>query len=143
MIRKAQRGPRHAAARASGIATWRSQHRAQTADRVACRSREIEPTEADVVRRIFELCAAGDGLKAHHQAVERGGRTVATDSTGPAAGLGAVQRAGGALPRVVSRRVLVWNRTQKRNQWGQNGLHRPAVDRLDSCRARRSADRVG
>jgi site-specific DNA recombinase len=26
--------------------------------------RKVEPTEADVVRRIFELCAAGDGLKA-------------------------------------------------------------------------------
>ncbi len=85
--------------------------------------RVVEPTEAGVVRRIFALCASGIGytriaklLNAEHAPAPRPRR----------------ERPVGWSPSTVKvildRRLyvgdLIWNRTQKRDAWGQKHLRR-------------------
>ncbi len=92
--------------------------------------REVEPDEAAVVRRIFELCAAGDGLKGITKMLNAEGAPAPRSQQGrPRAWAPSSVRE--VLYRESYRGVLVYNRTRKRNQWGQKSLHRPAHHRLD------------
>ena len=92
--------------------------------------REIEPTEANVIRRIFELSAAGRGVKAIAK------RLNAEGAPSPRAQCGRSQTwapssVRAVLFRDVYRGVITWNRTRKRNQWGQHQqTARPAGDWL-------------
>ena len=60
-------------------------------DPVARHSRD-QPTEADVVRRIFQLSTAGRGVKAIAKILNDGGRTVATGAARAFADVGAELR---------------------------------------------------
>ena len=94
--------------------------------------REIEPTEAAVVLRIFEMYASGLGLKriAKQLTAERApspkysrhvngepGEDLVADL--PAVEGWAPTTVGGVLTREVYRGVIVWNRARKRNDWGK------------------------
>jgi len=67
--------------------------------------REIDPDQAGVIRRIFELCAAGDGLKGITKRLNADSVLAPKSSTGPAAGLGTVQRARDPISRVLPGRA--------------------------------------
>jgi hypothetical protein len=90
--------------------------------------RAIDQAHAAIVRRIFELCAAGDGLKAitkrlnaEHVAAPRSQRGR------PRAWAPSSVRE--ILYREAYRGVLVWNKTRKRNSDGEKKYaDRPAAD---------------
>src|SRR5262249_35923468 len=83
--------------------------------------RQINDAQAGVVRRIFDACAAGQGLKTIAKALN------ADRAPSPKAPHASYTRPVGwapssvreALYRDLYRGVLVWNKTQKRNAWGQ------------------------
>jgi len=81
--------------------------------------RHINEDEADVVRRIFELSAGGHGMKAIAKILN------AEAAPSPRAQRGrspswAPTTVRAVLFRDVYRGVTAWNRTRKRNQWGQH-----------------------
>ena len=85
--------------------------------------REIEPTEADVIRRIFQLSAAGHGVKAIAKLLNAEG------APSPRAQCGRSQTwaptsVRSVLYRPVYRGDLVWGRTAKRDSWGRKHQHR-------------------
>jgi DNA invertase Pin-like site-specific DNA recombinase len=88
-------------------------------------SREIEPTEADVIRRIFQLCAEGYGIKAIAK------RLNAEGAPSPRAQQGRSQTwaptsVREVLYRPAYRGELVWGQTAKRDKWGrQHQSNRP------------------
>ena len=90
--------------------------------------REVEPDEAAVVRRIFELCAAGDGLKGITKRLNADRAPSPPSQRGrPKAWAPSSVRA--VLYRESYRGVLVYNRTRKRNQWGHKTYtDRPSTD---------------
>lgn len=93
--------------------------------------RRVNEREAAIVRRIFELCAAGGGLtlitktlNAEHVAAPRAQRGR------PRAWVASSIRE--VLYRPLYRGVIVWNQTRKRNRWGQQQPQaRPASERLE------------
>ncbi len=77
--------------------------------------REVEPDEAAIV---FELCAAGDGLKGITKTLNADRAPSPRSQRGrPQAWAPSSVRE--VLYRESYRGVLVYNRTRKRNQWGQ------------------------
>jgi len=90
--------------------------------------REVHPDQAAVIRRIFELCAAGDGLKGITKRLNAEGATAPRSQQGrPRAWAPSTVRE--VLYREAYRGVLVYNRTQKRDRWGQRREKgRPAAD---------------
>jgi site-specific DNA recombinase len=78
--------------------------------------RILEP-EAAVVRRIFEACAAGQGVRSIAIALNDDRVPAPRAQQGrPCAWCPSTIRE--VLYRQRYRGVLVWNRTRKRNQWG-------------------------
>jgi site-specific DNA recombinase len=80
--------------------------------------REIHPTEADVIRRIFRLSAEGYGLKAIAK------RLNADGVVSPRAQLGRSQTwaptsVRAVLTRPLYRGEIVWAQTAKRDKWGR------------------------
>jgi hypothetical protein len=82
-------------------------------------TREIEMSEAAVIRRIFQLCAEGHGVKAIAK------RLNADGAPSPRAQLGrsrtwAPTSVRDVLYRPAYRGELVWGQTAKRNKWGRH-----------------------
>ena len=103
------------AGRASGTGTSRS--RARTArGHTSCG--EIEPTEADVIRRIFRAVGSGPRGEGDRQAVQRGGRTVATGAEWTVADVGAVVGACSPVSGPSIAAIITWNRTRKAESVG-------------------------
>src|SRR5688572_4046634 len=80
--------------------------------------RQIDDRQAAVIRRIFELCAAGHGVKAIAKILNE------DRAPSPRAQLGRSQTwapssVREALYRSVYRGELLWNATRKRDRWGQ------------------------
>jgi site-specific DNA recombinase len=92
--------------------------------------RQINETEAAVIRRIFELSVAGYGVKAIAKTLN------AERAPSPRAQRGRSQTwaptsVREVLYKDVYRGTIAWNRTRKRNQWGiQKQAARPAGDWL-------------
>lgn len=90
--------------------------------------REIDPTEADVIRRIFRLSAEGYGLKAIAKLLN------AERAPSPRAQLGRSQSwaptsVRAVLIRALYRGEIIWAQTAKRDKWGQKHQHgRPEAD---------------
>ena len=84
-----------------------------------------------MIRRIFQLSAAGHGVKAIAKTAQRRGRTVATGAACGRSQTWAPSSVRAVLFRDLYRGVITWNRTRKRNQWGQHQqTARPAGDWL-------------
>jgi site-specific DNA recombinase len=80
--------------------------------------RAVNPEEAAVVRRIFEACARGVGFRRiAHELNEAGSPAPRPSKGGPRGWAPSTVRA--VLHRELYRGVIVWNRTQKRDAWGQ------------------------
>ena len=81
--------------------------------------RRINEGEADVVRRIFELCGAGNGYTRIAKRLNAEGALSPRPQQGRPAGW-----APSSVKEVIDRRLYVgevtWNKTKKRNQWGQH-----------------------
>lgn len=82
-------------------------------------TREIDPAQAEVVRRIFRLCAEGYGVKAIAKLLNSDG------APSPRAQLGRVSAWAPStvrevLARSVYRGEIVWNQSRKRDRWGQH-----------------------
>ena len=91
--------------------------------------RRINEAEAAVVRRIFELCAAGAGLTRDHEDAQRRGRRRRRGRSRAAGGLGAERRSARCCTATLYRGVIVWNQTRKRDRWGQHQQHaRPEAE---------------
>ncbi|MGH6689109.1 MAG: recombinase family protein [Gammaproteobacteria bacterium] len=85
----------------------------------------INESEAAVVRRVFELCARGAGLKGIAKELNAG-RALA-----PRSQQGRVRARAPSSVRELLRRELyggrrVWNKTRKRDVWGQRRQHAKA-----------------
>ena len=81
-------------------------------------TQEVDPVEAAVVRQVFELCASGLGQKAVAKQLNAEGARA------PRAQQGRLRAWSPSSVRAVLfreryRGVLVWNRTRKRDRWGQ------------------------
>jgi DNA invertase Pin-like site-specific DNA recombinase len=93
--------------------------------------RRVNDTEAAVVRRVFELSAAGYGMKAIAKLLN------ADEALSPRAQQGRSQSwaptsVREVLFRDLYRGCIAWNRTRKRNKWGvHRQAARPAADWLD------------
>ena len=80
--------------------------------------RRINDDEADVVRRIFALCASGYGMKQiTHQLNDAGAACPRPQQGRPAGWAPSSIRA--ILYRPLYRGQIVWNRSRKRDVWGQ------------------------
>jgi site-specific DNA recombinase len=80
--------------------------------------REIEPIEAATVRRIFELCAAGDGLKGITKRLNVEGAPAPRNNRGrPRAWAPSSVRE--VLYREWYRGLFTWNKTRTRDNWGR------------------------
>src|SRR5262245_46438821 len=92
--------------------------------------RRINEAEAAVVRRIFEMSAGGSGLTAIAKALNIDRVPTPRPQRGrPAAWIASSVRA--VLYRPLYRGEVVWNRTRKRNAWGQKQqAERPEGDWL-------------
>jgi Recombinase len=93
--------------------------------------REIEPTEADVVRTIFRLCAEGYGVKGIAKRLNDHGAPSPRAQQGRSQ-TWAPKSVRAVLYRPLYRGEIVWRRTQKRDQWGRK--HSTARGRLDPRR---------
>jgi len=93
--------------------------------------RRINESEAEVVRSIFELCAMGDGKTRIAKILnERGALSPQAEQGRPNAWAPSSVRA--VLYRDMYRGVIVWNKTKKRDTWGQrNQRPRPECDWLE------------
>ena len=93
-------------------------------------TRDINEAEADVVRRIFTLYSRGHGLRQiAHQLNEADARCPRAQQGRPHGWAPSSVRE--VLYRPLYRGEIVWNRTQKRNRWGQvNQQDRPGADWL-------------
>jgi DNA invertase Pin-like site-specific DNA recombinase len=80
--------------------------------------RVIEDREATVVRRIFERCAAGYGMKQIAHALNAERAPCPRPQQGRPSGW-APSTVREILYRPLYRGELVWNRTRKRDQWGR------------------------
>jgi site-specific DNA recombinase len=89
--------------------------------------REVLPDEAAVVRRIFEFCAAGEGLKGITKTLNADGTPAPRSQRGrPKAWAPSSVRE--VLYRESYRGVVVWNKIRKRDSWG----HKRPTDRPSS-----------
>lgn len=80
--------------------------------------REIDQAEAPVVRQIFEMCAAGHGLKGITKALNAERLPPPRAKKGrPASWTPSTVRA--VLYRDLYRGVSVWNRRRQTDDWGQ------------------------
>ncbi|MEE8191631.1 MAG: recombinase family protein, partial [Gemmatimonadales bacterium] len=84
--------------------------------------RHINDEEAQVVRRIFTLSADGRGLKPIARQLNAEGAPCPRPQRGRPAGW-APSSVREILHRPLYRGEVVWNRTQKRNAWGQTQPH--------------------
>ena len=95
--------------------------------------RRINEKEAAVIRRIFALCAAGTGYTKIAKVLNAEGALSPRPQQGRPAGW-----APSSVKEVIDRRLYVgevtWNKTRKRNQWGQH----QSSDRPESEWLRRS-----
>ena len=80
--------------------------------------RRINEREAAVVRRIFDLCAAGHGMKQISYQLNADGASAPRPQRGRPAGW-APSSIREILHRPLYRGEIVWNRSRKRNTWGQ------------------------
>jgi site-specific DNA recombinase len=96
--------------------------------------RRINDAEAVVVRRIFELCAAGEGLTRITKTLNED-RVPAPrpQQQRPVGWAGSTVRE--VLPRPLYRGEIVWNQTRKRDGWGQANRRTRAEG--DGCASRR------
>jgi site-specific DNA recombinase len=81
--------------------------------------RRINETEAAIVRRIFELSAAGNGYTRIAKTLNDDRAPSPRPQLGRPAGW-APTTVKEVLDRPLYRGEIVWNRTRKRNQWGQH-----------------------
>ncbi len=80
-------------------------------------TRQINEPEAVVVRRIFDLCAAGQGLRTIAKTLnEDRVPTPRAQQDRPCAWISTSIRE--LLYRELYRGIIVWNKTRKRNTWG-------------------------
>ena len=80
--------------------------------------RKVNDAEADVVRRIFRLCADGHGMRqVAHQLNAAGAVCPRSQQARPSGWAPSSIRA--VLYRSLYRGEIVWNKTRKRNTWGQ------------------------
>jgi site-specific DNA recombinase len=80
--------------------------------------RRINETEAAIVRRIFELCAAGEGLTSITKTLNADAAPSPRPQQGrPAAWAPSSVRE--VLLRPLYRGEIVWNQTRKRDSWGR------------------------
>ena len=80
--------------------------------------RQINEPEAAVVRRIFELCAAGEGLTRITKTLNEDRVPAPRPQQGrPVGWAGSTVRE--VLLRPLYRGEIVWNQTRKRDGWGQ------------------------
>ena len=77
----------------------------------------IEPTEADVIRTIFRLCAEGYGVKGIAKRLNDQGAPSPRAQQGRSQ-TWAPKSVRAVLYRPLYRGEIVWRRTQKRDQWG-------------------------
>jgi DNA invertase Pin-like site-specific DNA recombinase len=90
--------------------------------------RRINDAEADVVRRIFKLCADGAGLTRITKRLNADGVPAPRPHRGRPVGW-AHTTVRDVLLRELYRGVIVWNQTRKRDRWGQHRQHaRPEHD---------------
>jgi DNA invertase Pin-like site-specific DNA recombinase len=80
--------------------------------------RVVEPQEAAVVRKIFELCAAGLGVKRIAKALNAEGALAPTPRRHGRPRSWAPSSVREVLHCPLYRGEIVWNRLRKRNQWG-------------------------
>ena len=80
--------------------------------------RRINEAEAAVVRRIFELCAGGTGYTKIAKTLNAEGAPCPRPQQGRPAGWGP-SSVKTIIDRPLYRGDVVWNRTKKRDQWGQ------------------------
>ncbi len=81
--------------------------------------RRIKEAEAEVVREIFELCAQGHGLRRiAHQLNDHGVPSPRAQQGRPRGWAPSSVRA--VLNRETYRGVVVWNKSKKRDAWGQH-----------------------
>ena len=86
-------------------------------------TREIDPEEAAVVRRIFELCRDGKGTRRICQVLNaEGAPAPRAQQRRPHGWVPSSVRA--VLYRELYRGEQVWGRTRKRNMWGQIAFSR-------------------
>jgi hypothetical protein len=92
--------------------------------------RQVNPCEAVIVRRIFELCAAGAGLTRITKPLNEEGAPAPRAQQGrPAAWVPSSVRE--VLLRQLHRGEIVWNQTRKRDRWGlSKRADRPTGDWL-------------
>jgi len=92
--------------------------------------RRINADEAEIVRRIFELCAAGAGLTRITKTLNEDGVRAPRPQRGRPCGW-AYSSVREVLHRELYRGVIVWNQTRKRDRWGQHRQHdRPEAEWL-------------
>jgi hypothetical protein len=84
--------------------------------------REIHEAEAAAVRRIFELCAAGTRIKGTATLLNHEGAPSPRAQQARRDGW-ATSTVGTVLHRELYRGVMVWNRTEKRNVFGEKQPH--------------------
>ena len=91
-------------------------------------AQEVDADEAAVVRQVFALCASGRGQKAiAKQLNAEGARATLAQQGRPRAWAPSSVRE--VLFRERYRGVIVWNRTRKRDRWGQRRrVNRAEVD---------------
>jgi site-specific DNA recombinase len=90
--------------------------------------RRINEAEAAVVRRIFELCAAGSGLTRITKTLNGDEVPAPRPQRGRPVGW-AHSTVPEVLLRELYRGVIVWNQTRKRDRWGQHHQHaRPEAE---------------
>ena len=90
--------------------------------------RAIEPNQADVIRRMFRLCAEGHGLKAIAKRLNDEGAPSPRAQRGRSQ-TWAPSSVREALNRPLYRGEIVWNQTRKRDRWGQHhASNRPSGD---------------
>jgi site-specific DNA recombinase len=90
--------------------------------------RVVNDREAAIVREIFDRCSRGQGLRTIARSLNDAGAACPRSQQGRPAGWcpSSVRE---ALYRPLYRGEIVWNRTRKRNTWGQKQQHgRPAAD---------------
>ena len=92
--------------------------------------RRINQPEADVIRQIFEWCSNGEGLKAIAKRLNTGGARAPRAQQGRPNGW-APSSVREVLHRPRCRGEVIWNKTQKRDTWGQKRRRdRPETDWL-------------
>ena len=104
--------------------------------------RRINEAEAAVVRRIFELCAAGAGLTRNRESAERRAARRRRGRNRAGRRPGRRRRSARCCYRTLYRGEIVWNQTRKRDSWGQRQAAARAGDRLDPRAGAAAADRL-